>query len=64
MGNHPMAKKEHVSETPATQLLKARQVAYTEHPYEYVVRCAVRAVPQRDDTSVDTTTRFLPACLA
>ncbi len=31
-----MAKKEHVSETPATQLLKANQVAFTEHPYEYL----------------------------
>ncbi|NDY90658.1 aminoacyl-tRNA deacylase [Ideonella livida] len=32
-----MAKKDrHVSETPATQWLKARQVAYTEHPYNYV----------------------------
>lgn len=26
----------HVSETPATQFLKARGVAYTEHPYDYV----------------------------
>jgi Cys-tRNA(Pro) deacylase len=31
-----MAKKDHVSETPATQLLKAQKVAYTEHPYEYL----------------------------
>ena len=31
-----MAKKDHVSETPATQLLKARGVAYTEHPYAYL----------------------------
>lgn len=31
-----MAKKDHVSETPATQLLKAHQVDYTEHPYEYL----------------------------
>lgn len=31
-----MAKKEHVSETPATQLLKAHKVDYTEHPYEYL----------------------------
>jgi Cys-tRNA(Pro) deacylase len=31
-----MAKKDHVSETPATQLLKARKVAFTEHPYEYL----------------------------
>ncbi len=31
-----MAKKDHVSETPATQLLKAHRVEYTEHPYEYL----------------------------
>ena len=32
-----MAKKQaHVSETPATQMLRARGVAFTEHPYEYV----------------------------
>lgn len=35
-----MAKKEgktaHVSETPATQMLKAHQVEFTDHPYEYV----------------------------
>ena len=34
-----MAKKDktvHVSETPATQLLRAHQVAFTEHPYDYV----------------------------
>jgi len=31
-----MAKKDHVSETPATQLLKANRVAFTEHPYEYL----------------------------
>jgi Cys-tRNA(Pro) deacylase len=31
-----MAKKEHVSETPATAFLKAHQVAFTEHPYEYL----------------------------
>ncbi|MBX9870983.1 MAG: Cys-tRNA(Pro) deacylase, partial [Burkholderiaceae bacterium] len=31
-----MAKKDHVSETPATQLLKAHWVDYTEHPYEYL----------------------------
>lgn len=33
-----MAKKDktHVSETPATQLLKAHQVAFTEHSYDYV----------------------------
>ena len=31
-----MAKKDHVSETPATTFLKANGVAYTEHPYEYL----------------------------
>ena len=31
-----MARKDHVSETPATAFLKANGVAYTEHPYEYV----------------------------
>jgi Cys-tRNA(Pro) deacylase len=32
-----MAKKDkHVSETPATQWLKAHGVAYTEHPYAYL----------------------------
>lgn len=34
--NTAMAKKDHVSETPATQMLKANKVAYTEHPYEYL----------------------------
>ncbi|QHE87473.1 aminoacyl-tRNA deacylase [Hydrogenophaga sp. BPS33] len=31
-----MAKKTHVSETPATAWLKAHGVVYTEHPYEYL----------------------------
>jgi len=32
-----VAKKDkHVSETPATQMLRAAGVAYTEHPYDYV----------------------------
>ena len=31
-----MSRKEHASETPATQLLKRRAVVYTEHLYEYV----------------------------
>ena len=31
-----MARKPHVSETPATQLLRARGVVFTEHPYEYL----------------------------
>jgi Cys-tRNA(Pro) deacylase len=30
-----MAKKEHVSETPATQFLRKHQVAFAEHPYDY-----------------------------
>ena len=29
-------KKDHVSETPATQFLKANEVTFTEHPYEYL----------------------------
>ena len=31
-----MARKDHVSETPATAMLKANGVPFTEHPYEYV----------------------------
>jgi Cys-tRNA(Pro) deacylase len=31
-----MARKDHVSETPATAMLKAHGVPFTEHPYEYV----------------------------
>ncbi|NMM10817.1 MAG: aminoacyl-tRNA deacylase [Polaromonas sp.] len=31
-----MGKKDHVSETPATQLLKAHHVAFSEHPYDYL----------------------------
>ena len=31
-----MTKKDHISETPATQWLKSHQVAFTEHPYEYL----------------------------
>lgn len=31
-----MSKSRHVSETPATQFLKAHGVAYTEHTYDYV----------------------------
>lgn len=30
-----MAKKEHVSETPATQMLRRHGIVFTEHPYEY-----------------------------
>lgn len=30
-----MAKKEHVSETPATQFLRQHGVHFSEHPYEY-----------------------------
>jgi Cys-tRNA(Pro) deacylase len=30
-----VSKKEHVSETPATAMLKRHGVAYTEHPYAY-----------------------------
>ncbi len=31
-----MARRDHVSETPATRLLRAHQVAFTEHAYAYV----------------------------
>jgi Cys-tRNA(Pro) deacylase len=31
-----VSKKTHVSETPATQLLRAKGIAFTEHPYEYL----------------------------
>ena len=31
-----MGTKDHVSETPATAMLKANKVAFTEHPYEYL----------------------------
>ena len=31
-----MGAKSHVSETPATQMLRAHHVAFTEHPYEYL----------------------------
>lgn len=30
-----MAKKEHVSETPATQFLRKHGIPFTEHPYPY-----------------------------
>lgn len=30
-----MAKKEHISETPATQFLRKQSVSFTEHPYAY-----------------------------
>ncbi|QDL53864.1 aminoacyl-tRNA deacylase [Rhodoferax aquaticus] len=31
-----MKKTAHISETPATALLKAHKVVFTEHPYEYL----------------------------
>jgi Cys-tRNA(Pro) deacylase len=30
-----MAKKEHISETPATQFLRKHAVVFSEHPYDY-----------------------------
>lgn len=33
-----MKSKPHVSETPATQLLRSQGVTFTEHPYDYVDR--------------------------
>ena len=35
-----MAKKDHVAETPATALLRANRVAFTEHPYDYLEHSA------------------------
>jgi Cys-tRNA(Pro) deacylase len=34
--NAPMSKSKHVSETPATQMLRRHGVAFGEHPYDYV----------------------------
>ena len=33
-----MAKKDHVSETPATALLRANRITFSEHPYGYLER--------------------------
>ncbi|MEO8408488.1 MAG: Cys-tRNA(Pro) deacylase, partial [Oxalobacteraceae bacterium] len=33
-----MAKKEHISETPATQFLRKHGIAFSEHPYAYEER--------------------------
>ena len=33
-----MAKKDHVSETPATALLRQHGVVFTEHPYDYLAQ--------------------------
>ena len=35
-GDVIVSKKGHISETPATQFLKANTIAFTEHPYEYL----------------------------
>jgi Cys-tRNA(Pro) deacylase len=49
-----MAKKEHVSETPATQFLRKHGVAFSEHPYEYeehggtAVSSQALGVPEHD----------------
>jgi Cys-tRNA(Pro) deacylase len=49
-----MAKKEHISETPATQFLRKHQVAFSEHPYAYeehggtAVSSRELGVPERD----------------
>jgi Cys-tRNA(Pro) deacylase len=41
-----MARKDHVSETPATAFLKKHGVAYTEHVYEYVEHGGTRVSAQ------------------
>ncbi len=49
-----MAKKEHISETPATQALRKQAVPFSEHPYAYEdkggTRVSARAlgVPEHD----------------
>jgi Cys-tRNA(Pro) deacylase len=49
-----MAKKEHVSETPATQFLRKHGVPFAEHPYEYeehggtAVSSRALGVPEHD----------------
>jgi Cys-tRNA(Pro) deacylase len=49
-----MAKKEHVSETPATQFLRKHGVAFSEHPYDYeehggtAVSSRALGVPEHD----------------
>lgn len=42
-----MAKKDHVSETPATAFLKANGVAFTEHPYDYEERGGTRVSSEK-----------------
>lgn len=41
-----MARRDHVSETPATAFLKKHGAAYTEHLYEYVERGGTRVSAQ------------------
>ena len=49
-----MAKKEHISETPATQMLRKQGVVFTEHPYPYedkggtAVSARALGVPEHD----------------
>jgi Cys-tRNA(Pro) deacylase len=49
-----MAKKEHISETPATQFLRKHAVAFSEHPYPYeehggtAVSARALGVPEHD----------------
>jgi len=61
-----MTRRAHVSETPATRLLREQQVAFTEHVYEYVEHggaqhsaqvlgfdpfCVVKTLVMQDDTA-------------
>lgn len=61
-----MARRTHVSETPATRLLREHQIAFTEHVYEYVEHggaqhsaqvlgfdpfCVVKTLVMQDDTA-------------
>jgi Cys-tRNA(Pro) deacylase len=42
-----MSKAGHVSETPATALLKKNKVAFTEHPYDYEERGGTRVSSEK-----------------
>ena len=56
-----MAKKDkHVSETPATQWLKAHKVSYTEHVYDYVDHGGTAESASRMATAVKDLWRYVP----
>ena len=48
-----MARKDHASETPATQLLKRKAVIYSEHLYDYVENGGTTESARQLDECVD-----------